>query len=158
MDFKYSLATIDDLDVLVETRIRVLKAANELPDSTDMSEVARESRRYYEQGFVKNNHVAYLVYYADKVVGAGGVSFYQVLPTFHNPSGEKAYIMNMYTDPEYRRQGIGWQTLNLLVEAAKDRRVPFITLEATKMGRPLYGKYGFVQMEDEMVLPEQGQP
>ena len=27
-----------------------------------------------------------------------------------------------------------------------------ITLEATEMGRPLYEKYGFVKMEDEMVL------
>ena len=26
-----------------------------------------------------------------------------------------------------------------------------ITLEATEMGRPLYEKYGFVKMEDEMV-------
>ena len=27
-----------------------------------------------------------------------------------------------------------------------------ITLEATEMGRPLYEKYGFVKMEDEMEL------
>ncbi len=78
------------------------------------------------------------------------MSFYQVMPTYHNPSGKKAYIMNMYTAPEYRRQGIACHTLDLLVEEAKEQGVSQISLEATAAGRPLYEKYGFVKMEDEM--------
>ena len=76
------------------------------------------------------------------------------MPTYHNPSGNKAYIMNMYTNPEYRRQGIAFETLRLLVEDAKSRGVNAISLEATDMGRPLYEKYGFIKMNDEMELPE----
>ena len=40
---------------------------------------------------------------------------YHAMPTYHNPSGRKAYIMNMYTAPEYRKQGITYRTLYLLV-------------------------------------------
>ena len=80
------------------------------------------------------------------------VSFYQVMPTYHNPTGKKAYIMNMYTAPEYRRQGIAFHTLDLLVNDAMKQGVSQIALEATDMGRPLYEKYGFVKMEDEMEL------
>ncbi len=29
------------------------------------------------------------------LIGAGGISYYRVMPTYHNPSGNKAYIMNM---------------------------------------------------------------
>ena len=58
------------------------------------------------------------------------------MPTHHNPSGNKAYIMNMYTNPKYRRKGIA------------------ISLEATDMGKPLYEKYGFKKMNNEMELPE----
>lgn len=36
------------------------------------------------------------------------------MPTYYNPSGNKAYIMNMYTNPDYRRLGIAYQTLELL--------------------------------------------
>ena len=97
-------------------------------------------------------HIAYLIYDNNKFIGAGGVSFYQVMPTYHNPSGKKAYIMNMYTTPEYRRQGIAFHTLDLLVKDAKEQGVSQIALEATDMGRPLYEKYGFVKMEDEMEL------
>lgn len=75
------------------------------------------------------------------------------MPTYHNPTGQKAYIMNMYTRPEYRRRGIAFGTLELLVEDAEKRGVTAISLEATDMGRPLYEKYGFVQMESEMELP-----
>ena len=34
---------------------------------------------------------------------------------------KKAYIMNMYTAPEYRRQGIAINTLDLLVKDAKEQ-------------------------------------
>lgn len=62
--------------------------------------------------------------------------------------------MNMYTAPEYRRRGIASRTLDLLVKEAKAQGVDCITLEATQMGRPVYEKYGFVKMRDEMILPQ----
>lgn len=150
--FEYRKATIEDIDELVRTRIIVLCAANKLPDDTDMSVVERESEVYYKRALETGEHIAYLVYDNETFIGAGGVSFYQVMPTYHNPSGKKAYIMNMYTSPEYRRQGIALHTLDLLVKEAKAQGISQIALEATDMGRPLYEKYGFVKMEDEMEL------
>ena len=40
------------------------------------------------------------------------------------------------------------------VKAAKEQGALQIALEATDMGRPLYERYGFVKMEDEMELVE----
>ena len=74
------------------------------------------------------------------------------MPTYHNPDGKKAYIMNMYTNPNYRRQGIAYKTLDMLVNISRERGINQISLEATEMGRPLYEKYGFVKMESEMEL------
>lgn len=150
--FEYKRATIEDIEELVRTRIMVLRAANKLSDDVDMSVVEQESFTYYKRALVSGEHIAYLVYDNDKFIGAGGVSFYQVMPTYHNSTGKKAYIMNMYTAPEYRRQGIAFQTLDLLVKDAKGQGVSQIALEATDMGRPLYEKYGFVKMEEEMEL------
>lgn len=150
--FEYKRATIEDVEELVRTRIIVLRAANKLSDGADMSKVEQESYAYYKRALESGEHIAYLVYDNDKFIGAGGVSFYQVMPTYHNPTGKKAYIMNMYTAPEYRRQGIAFHTLDLLVKDAKDMGVSQIALEATDMGRSLYEKYGFVKMEDEMEI------
>ena len=150
--FEYKKATTKDIAELVRTRVIVLRAANKLSDDVDMSIVEQESYAYYKRAVETGEHMAYLVYDKETFIGAGGVSFYQVMPTYHNPSGKIAYIMNMYTAPEYRRQGIAFHTLDLLVKAAKERGISQIALEATDMGRPLYEKYGFVKMEDEMGL------
>ncbi len=149
---EYRIATVDDIDILVKSRIEVLRAANKLDEQTDMSEVEEQSRKYYEKALCNGAHLAVLVTDNGKVVGTGGVSYYEVMPTYHNPSGTKAYIMNMYTRPEYRRRGIAYKTLDILVRNAIGRRTGQITLEATDMGRPLYVKYGFTQMESEMEL------
>jgi GNAT superfamily N-acetyltransferase len=152
MDLIYKKATIDDVDMLTETRIEVLRTANKLSTDIDMSEVKKQSYDYYKKVLSNNTHIAYLVFDRDVFIGAGGVSFFQVMPTYHNPSGNKAYIMNMYTNPKYRRKGIAYHTLEMLVKDARDRGVTAISLEATDMGRPLYEKYGFVKMNDEMEL------
>ncbi|MBD5409284.1 MAG: GNAT family N-acetyltransferase [Treponema sp.] len=154
-DLIYKKATIDDITILTETRIDVLRAANKLPSDLDMSEVKEQSYHYYEKSLPSRSCIAYLVFDGARFVGSGGISFFQVMPTYHNPSGNKAYIMNMYTAPEYRRKGIAYKTLNLLVEEAKSRGITDISLEATDMGRPLYEKYGFVKMDDEMKLQSQ---
>ena len=154
MDLIFKRAKPEDIDILTKTRIEVLKAANQLPDNTDMSEVERETYNYYQKALRDGSHIAYLVFYDDRFVGAGGVSFFQVMPTYHNPSGNKAYIMNMYTHPAYRRKGVALKTLDLLVKDAKNKGVTAISLEATDMGRPLYEKYGFINMDHEMELPK----
>ena len=150
--YEYKKATVEDIEKLVRTRIIVLRAANKLSDDVDMSVVEKESYEYYKRALETGEHIAYLVYDKGAFIGAGGVSFYQVMPTYHNPTGKKAYIMNMYTAPEYRRHGIAIHTLDLLVNDARELGVWQIALEATDMGRPLYKKYGFVKMEDEMEL------
>lgn len=153
MDLTYKKATIEDIDILTETRTEVLRAANQLPDDADMSEVKRQSYNYYKEALRDGTHIAYLIFDKNRFVGAGGISFFQVMPTYHNPSGKKAYIMNMYTDPDYRRRGIASKTLGMLIGDAKSRGITAISLEATAAGRPLYEKYGFVKMNDEMELP-----
>lgn len=125
---------------------------NKLSNDVDMSLVEKESYEYYKNALETDEHIAYLVYDNETFIGAGGVSFYRVMPTYHNPTGKKAYIMNMYTALEYRRQGIALHTLDLLVKDAKEQGVLQIALEATDMGRPLYERYGFVKLEDEMEL------
>lgn len=153
MALNYKKATIADLEILTETRIEVLRAANKLSEDVDMREVKKQTLEYYKNALKDDSHSAYLVFDGETFVGTGAVSYFQVMPTFHNPTGKKAYIMNMYTKPSYRRLGIAFKILDLLVTEAKVKGITAISLEATQMGKPLYTKYGFVKMNDEMELP-----
>lgn len=154
MEFTYQKGTLADVELLTKVRIQVLRAANQLSEAEDLALVEQNSREYYRSSLSDESHAAYLVFHGEIVAGAGGVSFYRVMPTYHNPTGLKAYIMNMYTHPSYRRRGIAWKTLDLLVREAKARNAGLISLEATAMGKPLYEKYGFIKMQDELWLPQ----
>lgn len=154
MDLTYRIAGIEDLELLVETRVEVLRAANCLGADADMAEVARASRSYYQKALPEGSHTAILVFDGDAFVAAGGVSYYSLMPTYHNPAGRKAYIMNMYTRPAWRRQGVATRVLDLLVQDAHASGVTSIALEATPAGRPLYEKCGFTASQTEMELPE----
>ena len=153
MGLRYHKATLKDLDLLVHTRVQVLLAANGLPEETDMTAVETASRDYYRAALSDGSHAAWLVFDGDTWIGAGGVSVYQIMPTYHNPSGRKAYLMNIYTRPDYRRQGIARHMVDLLVGEARERGITAISLEATAMGMPLYESYGFIHMPAEMELP-----
>ena len=155
LNLRYQKATLADLELLVSVRCRVLRAANLLPDDAPLPEVESQTRTYYRKAFAEDTHTAYLVWDGDTLAGTGAVSCFQVMPTVHNPTGQKAYIMNMYTAPQYRRRDVAAHTLALLVEDARRRGVTSISLEATTMGRPLYEQFGFVAMEHEMELPEE---
>lgn len=148
----YRRAGSHDRELLTRLRLEVLRAANGLEEDVDLSRTELESRRYYETCFPEDSHAAWLVFDGEEVVGTGAVSFYKVMPTYHNPSGKKAYIMNMYTRPDYRRRGIAHRVLELLTAEAEMRQIDAVTLEATAAGRPLYEAFGFTAMRDEMEL------
>ena len=76
MNLIYKRATLEDINILTETRIEVLRAANKLSADTDMSEVERQSYHYYQKALCDGSHIAYLVFNENRFVGSGGVSFF----------------------------------------------------------------------------------
>lgn len=152
MGLVYRKADLNDLELLTETRVIVLRAANRLSDDTDMSVVGTASKAYYQQALSEGSHTAFLVFDGEKIIGTGGISYYNIMPTYHEPTGKRAYIMNMYTAPNYRRRGIAARMVRMLLEDAKEHGVSMVGLEATDMGRPLYESCGFEPLVSEMGL------
>ena len=58
----YKRAAIEDIDILTETRIEVLRAANKLSNDIDMSEVEKHSYDYYKKALCDGTHIAYLIF------------------------------------------------------------------------------------------------
>ena len=158
MAFLYHKAGNDDIETLINTRLEMLRSVNNLPETEDLAEVAKSCRAYYMDSFEKDIHVAYLVFDGETFIGCGGVSFYQVMPNIKNPSGMKAYIMNIYTVPGYRGMGIATKVVDLLVTEAHKRNIHKIMLDATQMGRPVYVRYGFVPDDTAMKLAGKENP
>lgn len=87
-------------------------------------------------------------YLAEENGEALSVIFYITLEkpaNVHFINGKTAMLMNVFTKEEYRRKGIASQILHRIISDAKADGVTCIDLSATKMGRPLYQKNGFVE-------------
>ena len=62
---------------------------------------------------------------------------------------DMADMMNIAVDPDFRRQGIGEQLINALIEKLKDKGIIALLLEVRISNKPaisLYEKLGFVQV------------
>ena len=77
MNLTYKRATIEDIDILTETRIEVLRAVNKLSGDIDMSEVKKQSYDYYEKALCDGTHIAYLIFDENCFLGTGGVNFFK---------------------------------------------------------------------------------
>ncbi|WP_439743805.1 GNAT family N-acetyltransferase [Bacillus pseudomycoides] len=63
-----------------------------------------------------------------------------------------AYILNMYTLPEYRGNGLAEKLLEHCIEECEENGVKRIWLHPSKDGELLYKKMGFTYKENEMEL------
>ena len=77
---------------------------------------------------------------------------YHEMPSPDNLNGKCAYLMNIYTRPQFRGHGIGNRIVRWLVEQARQRHISKIYLETSNKGRPLYQTIGFADMKDMMKL------
>ena len=146
---EYKIATNDDIELLMSSRLEMLKVVNNLPaDYVYTDEIVNESRDY----FLNGDQVTVLALDGDIVAGCASMSFMRIMPTFSHPTGKRAHLMNVYTRSEYRRQGIARKMVNMLIDETWKRGATEISLDATKMGRPLYESLGFTNSTECMVL------
>ena len=87
-----------------------------------------------------------------EIIATSGVCFYVLPPNFSNPTGETAYITNMYTKPEHRRKGIAADLLTMVIDEAKSRGYKVIRLHASEYGKSIYKKAGFIDSDGYMAL------
>lgn len=87
-----------------------------------------------------------------KIIATGAIVIYEFPPTYTNSSGRKAYVTNMYTEEAFRGKGIATNLLKKLVEEARERDIKKMWLGASKLGRPVYKKFGFKETDEWMEL------
>jgi ribosomal protein S18 acetylase RimI-like enzyme len=142
-------ATDIEFDMVISSRIEMLKEVNGLSEDTVFDKNFIDSTKEY---FRSPYQTTMLAVDNNEVIGCATICYIKVMPTFDHPSGKRAHIMNVYTRNNYRRQGVAFRMMKMLIEEAKRKGISEISLDATELGRPLYEKCGFVKAEEGMVL------
>lgn len=139
-------ANLNDITKLIELRKKQLIDEGIAP-SEDIDD---ELYLFFNKKIQDGSLIEWIVEVNEEIIATGAVVFYDFPPTYTNKSGRKAYITNMYTREDYRGQGIATTMLNKLVSETKIAGITKIWLAASKLGRPVYKKFGFKET-DEML-------
>jgi len=147
-------ANFNDIDKLIDFRVEFLEEIQNPPPDMEMEIFLKSLKDFFLEKMKSNDFVAWLAESDYEIIATSGLSFLQKPPHFINLTGRFAYIMNMYTKPEWRRKGIGLALLEKLFEEIKKKGIQSVVLHATPAGRPLYEKYGFRENDGdkEMIL------
>ena len=147
MEYRY--ATTDDMNLMIRSRMDTLRDVNGLDADYQFSEEFLEtSREYFREG----DQSTVLAIDNDRAVGCATMCYIDLMPTYAHPSGRRAHLMNVWTNRNYRRQGIAEKLVTMLIEEARARGVSEISLDATEAGRPLYRKLGFKESGENMTM------
>ncbi len=78
-----------------------------------------------------------------RVCGGGGVLLSPWPANPQDPCTQRAVILNVYTEPEFRKRGIGRLIMMAIMAWVKEQGLRSVNLHASSEGRPLYEKLGF---------------
>ena len=147
-EMKYRRANVDDIEFLVNYRVRCLNELYNHPEDDETNNLRKALREYFSEAIPSNDFIAWLAEYNGKIVGTSGMVVWQIPPRYGGiESGKLGYILNFYTVPEARRKGICTRLLNELIKEAKSLGLRYLHLHASEDGINIYRKAGFVKPE-----------
>jgi GNAT superfamily N-acetyltransferase len=145
---KFRKATVNEINQLIYLRKKQLVDEGIEPNQ----EIDTELKEFFTNKMNDGSLVEWIVEDNDEIIATGAIICYEFPPTYTNKSGKKAYITNMYTKESYRGQGIATKLLTKLVAEAKTAGIIKIWLGASKLGRPVYEKFGFKETDEWLEL------
>lgn len=148
-DVTYKVATVDDMEQMMSSRLEMLRVVNDLDLAYEYSdEIVESSIEYFKNG----DHTTVLAMDGDRVIGCATMCYIYIMPTFSHPTGKRAHLMNVYTMKEWQRHGIAKKMVSMLMDESRKRGVTEVSLDATEEGRFLYKNLGFVDSTEGMVF------
>ncbi len=135
-------ATVADVEVIVSHRRRMFSDMG-LGDDTAREAMAAAARTLIRASLQDGSYQGWLAEENGRVVAGGGVAIVSFQPTPVDPGPRRAWILNMYTEPDYRRRGLAMQILRAIVCWCREQGLRQVFLQASEAGRPLYERAGF---------------
>ena len=116
--FRIRYATLQDIDIIAWHRARMFQDMGDVSD--DAFEILRAKARFrLKEWFENGDYIGWVATPADKpkmVVGGAGVQLQPILPRPLDASrigeGPRGTIVNVFTEPQWRRRGIADRLVN----------------------------------------------
>jgi GNAT superfamily N-acetyltransferase len=132
-----------DLDLVCRHREAMFRAAGQSPDEV-LAEMTVSFRRWLQPRLADGSYFGFIVEDGDLPVAGIGLMMIDWPPHPSHPSQDKrGYVLNVFVEPPYWRQGLGRMLMKLAESDFRDRGIGFSILHATTAGRFLYEQLGW---------------
>lgn len=138
-------ATSSDLDVILHHRKQMFIDMGHRDDEK-MAASMRTSSEFFALALAEGRYKGWLAQQSDGRIVAGGGIVISTRPSHpSHPGLRRADILNMYTEPSFRRRGIARQLILVMIAWCRQEGFEWVTLHASNDGRRLYESLGFKQ-------------
>jgi GNAT superfamily N-acetyltransferase len=120
-------------------------------DAATLSAILSRSGEYLSKALPDRSFRAWLAFTGGSAVGGGAIVISPWPAHPYDLECRRATILNVYTYPQYRRQGVGRQIMQTLVDWCRNEGFARVSLHASDDGRHLYESMGF-EASNEMQL------
>ncbi len=148
-------ATPDDLSVIVTHRRRMFEdMGHSNPALLDAAEP--EVRRWTADRLANGRYRGWLaVEPGGAVVAGSGLWLLDWPPGNLDMTPYRGYILNVYTQPDYRGRGLARRTVQAAVDWCAEQGIRVVILHASDQGRPIYESLGFTPTNEmRLILPD----
>jgi len=142
--------TLDDIPAIAHHRRRMCEDMG-FSDEKALSAMTSATTGYLKTAIPDGSFRSWLACDDEKIIAGGAVVVSPWPAHAYEPVCRRATILNVYTEPEYRRRGIARQLMETIIAWCKEERFARVTLHASDQGKPLYESLGF-EPSNEMRL------
>ena len=126
-------ATPEDIDTLIRLRLDFLEEDEGLAPQMRAT-IAQQMTKYFAEHIGDGTFLAALAETDGRVASTAFLAISERPANPHFPNGRVGILLNVFTYPEYRRQGAASQVISLLMQEAAKRDISCIELLATPGG------------------------
>jgi ribosomal protein S18 acetylase RimI-like enzyme len=138
----------DDLDLICRHREQIFRESGRDEDCLRL--MAPGFRAWLVPRLRDGSYYGFLLHHQDRPLAAIGMMEIDWPPHPAHPRQDKrGYVLNLYVEPDSRKQGLARQLMRLAEEEFARRHVQFAILHATAEGKRLYDDIGW-QATNEM--------
>jgi GNAT superfamily N-acetyltransferase len=154
--FEFRPASLEDAAIITVQRNKMFReitlAQGQQPNEEAIKRATVNFLPWVRQELKAGSYLGLFAYIADSVVASAGLWLMPWPPHPKHPDiAGRAYLLNVYTEAPYRKQGLSRRLVTELIAEASLRGYSMVTLHTSAAGRTLYQQLGFVDM-NEMVL------
>lgn len=136
-------ATAEESEIILHHRRSMFRDMGE-GTAAELERMNKVANRWLEQALATGSYRHWLVIdLAGHIAGGGGVLLNSWPPNPKDPCIARAVILNVYTEIEFRRQGVARQIMQTILDWIKNQGFRGVNLHSSAEGRRLYEKLGF---------------